>query len=480
MIGSTALLLVMAIAAPASDGDAPGLDLLLLIDRSGSMSSPAQRKLAAASIDLSLTMAARATRQQRVRHRVGIVSFGSTARIDLPLTVVDDAAMPVIREVLSAADSQRSLGNTDFAEAFDAAAGAFTGEPPRRRAILLISDGRAHVPGVSRDESMRRLNGVLRSRFRSPVDVDVILFGGGDDAWRDLPHTRIHRAGGERDAALATLHGVVSDLLGTTSQEREISGAFETIELPPYLDLVIFDLIGDRSREQVSFFAPGTDQPLDLQTPGVEEVRFGGALTTVVVHRPLPGFWTFRKTQPSSRVRVLAQQFFPRGILLAPDSRALVRRHERVAITYRLLDENGAALRQLPDYPLTVDMTLAAPDGRRVSLAMSRAATADVYRANAATACDVPGRYWTEVAVTAVGAGGRAVRVFDDRWSGFSVDAGAAAEPPRMSAAMVQASEPRRRRSTLVAAAVFTLAVLAAVFRPLRRLYVARRQTRVA
>jgi len=480
MIRSLLLALAIAVPAPTLGGDAPGLDLLLLVDRSGSMSSPAQRKLDAALIDLSLNMTTRAAHQEHVRHRVAVMSFGSTARVDLALTAVDDAAMPAIRAALSAADSQHSLGNTDFAEAFAAAAGAFDDEPQRRHAIVMISDARPHVPGLPREESLRRLDAVMRARFRAPLDIEVILFGAGGDAWRHLPHARMHRAAGGRNAALATLYRVVSDLLGTTSQEGEIAGAFETIELPPYLDLVIFDILGGRPSEEVSIFAPGASQAIDLRTAGVEEVRFGGALATVVVHRPLPGLWTFKKTAPVSRVRVLAQQFFPRGILVVPDPRASVRPHERVSVAYRLLDDNGTPLRQLPNYPLSVNMVLAMPDGRRLPLPMSRAAAADVYRTTAAAACDIPGRYWTEVAVTAAGAGGRAVRVFDDRWSGFSVRANAGAEPPLMTAALVRHPEPRRRWLTLAAAAVFALVVLAVVFRPLRRLYVARRQARAA
>ena len=46
-----------------------------------------------------------------------------------------------------------------------------------------------------------------------------------------------------------------------------------------------------------------------------------------------------------------------------------------------------------------------------------------------------------------------------------------------MTAALVRHPEPRRRWLTLVAAALFVLAVLAAALRPLRRLYVARRNS---
>jgi hypothetical protein len=141
----------------------------------------------------------------------------------------------------------------------------------------------------------------------------------------------------------------------------------------------------------------------------------------VAVHRPAAGNWTFRKANSASRVRVLTQQFFPRGMLVGPDPRSPVRQHQHVAIEYRLLDGNGASLQELAAYPLSVEVTLATPDGRRVAMPMKRAAVADVYRTMSLTECDRSGRYWTEVAVMAADASGRAVRVFEDRWSGFTV-----------------------------------------------------------
>jgi hypothetical protein len=341
------------------------------------------------------------------------------------LTAVNDSTLPAIRSTLSAIDFRQPLGNTNFPAVFGAAADTFaaaSSEPSPRRAILLITDGRAYVPGVPRSESIRRLQKLVGARLSPSVTVDALILGPveGDADWQRVPHTRIHHLAHDRGAALAALYGVVSSLLGTSTQEHEIIGALDTIVLPPYLDLVVFDILRDPSGSGVSVFAPGASQPLDARTHGVEEVRLGSAFSTVAIHRPAAGAWTFRKTNPASRVRVLTQQFFPRGTLIGPDPRSPLRQYEHVAIAYRLLDGNGASLQELAAYPLSVEVTLATPDGRRVALPMKRA-DADAYRTASLTECDMPGRYWTEVSVTAPDASGRAVRVFEDRWSGFAV-----------------------------------------------------------
>jgi hypothetical protein len=551
------LALLVAAAARADTVKRTGLDMVLLVDRSGSI-SPAGRRLENELVDLTMSILARSTREERVQHRVAVVSFGNAARIDLPLSAVDQPALQTIRAKLAAAESRRSLGNTNFPAACDAAAAMFTAADGRRRSILLVTDGRAYVPGITRDEIVRRMQRIVSSKLPPPTTVDLLILGSGRDAapWRHLSGVHVRVARG-RTEALAALHRNVGDLLGTPGQQLELRGALDTIELPPYLDLVVFDIIRDPTASEVSLFAPGARQPLEGHGPGVEEVRLGDAFFTLAVQRPAAGVWTFRKANADSRVRVLMQQFFPRGMLVGPDPRSHLLHQERVTVAYRLVDADGATLQELEAYPLSVDLMLARPDGRRIALPMKRASLSGVYRAAAPAECDVAGRYWTEVVVNAW-AGGRAVRVFEDRWSGFSVlaapavdcrlneltagdrvridcgDTGAAALPPALRMAvhrggrrvapdlrleyrgggifegilpagmaagtyalqtisepstpylrvlparvtLVRPERPRPAAAVVVAAAVVLFALL--VLLPLRRWYVARRQTRIA
>lgn len=467
------LAISLAGAARANTLESAGLDMVLLIDRSGSITS-ADRRVEKELVDLTLAMLARSARGG-VRHRLGVVSFGSAAHIDLPLSAVDQSALQAIRAELASADSGRSLGNTNFPAACDAAADMLAGaEGQRRRSVLLVTDGRSYVPGIPNDEIVRRLQRIVSSKLAATT-FDVLILGSKRDSasWRRLSGVQIQVASGRSDA-LTTLHRDVGDLLGTPGERQRIRGMLDTIDLPPYLDLVVFDVVRDsRDGSGISVFPPGARRPLDARTPGVEEVRLGDAVSTLAVHRPAAGAWTFRKRSADSHVRVLMQQFFPRGVLVRPDSHSTLRTHERVAVGYGLVDSNGAMLKELPSFPLSVDLTLARPDARRIPLPMKQTSRSGVYRA-APAECDLPGRYWTEVVVSA-NVAGRAVRVFEDRWSGFSVLASPAAAccPPRIA--------PVRPARALSVTAVFAAAALALMaLLALWRWYVARRKTRIA
>lgn len=440
-----ALLLACELRGAAPPGR-EGLDLVVLVDQSGSMTGAGGTArndrhglghlLAAFTLELVATDAG----HHRVRHRLGVVSFGSSARVDLPLSEVVPESLARQRRAVAAIRSKASLGTTDFVAALGAAARLFQELPPepgRRRAILLITDG---VPsGAAGAQQGRELARLVADGFPGPCpEIGVVLLpaaaAGARERFRPtlraLSRGRIRELAGRPGEALAGLHPVVSGLLGTStarSLPRRGPGgeSVETLILPPYLDSVVFDVLGEEAGAPIAIFAPGAaDRPLAPGSQGVEETRLGQVLRTVAIRRPAPGTWTFRKPHPRARIEILSRQFFPRGELLAPAAGEPPRQHERAVIAYRVIDGDGAPVRELPGYPLRPEVFLRRPDGSRIHLAMERRPELGpaVFRTRDEAECDLPGRYWTEVAITTRDAGDRRVRVFADRWSGFSVD----------------------------------------------------------
>jgi uncharacterized protein YegL len=461
-------LLLFAASARAQDPLGEGLDLLLLVDRSGSMSAHSPAAIVDA-LPMTLNVLAWSARSARVTHRFGIVSFGSRARLDVPLTVVGAETLPSLRARIAALPS-RSLGDTNFIDAFETAADAFRALPDdsrRRRAIVLLTDGHPSGSKVPMNEAIAR----LVSTQLGTASIDVLLFGDGGELplWRRISGQRVHRVPRERAEVLATLHRVVTGRTGTRSTQESA----ETFVLPPYLDLVVFDIFRGAAKD-VAVFPPGASTPLGPRAKGVEEVHVGDALTTIVVRRPPAGTWTFRRSDPSARVKVLSQQFFARGVLVDPPAEPPVRQHDDVTIGYRLDDEGGRPLQELPGYPLSVDVSLALPDGSRVVMPMTRGARSALYRTSSPVACSITGRYWTEVLITTADSSGEPVRIFEDRWSGFSVEAGArrvlqaamvdviSATPPRQ---QVATTSTRSHLAILAAATVAILALLVALMR---------------
>jgi hypothetical protein len=184
----------------------------------------------------------------------------------------------------------------------------------------------------------------------------------------------------------------------------------------------------------------------------------------------------FRKSDPSARVKVLSQQFFPRGVLVHPAAAPPVRQYDEVTIGYRLEDGAGRPIQELLGYPLSVDVSLALPDGQRIVLPMTRepASRSSLYRTRA-TECSVAGRYWTEVLVTTADSSGQPVGIFEDRWSGFTVDEAARHRPrrdrPARTAMLGVAADQQRMQSrpfelrTLLVIAVPLLVLLFLVLR---------------
>ncbi len=220
----------------------------------------------------------------------------------------------------------------------------------------------------------------------------------------------------------AILQGLVLAFLlagaaGRRSQETE------SLILPPYLESVVFDLFNDEPGAAVEVFAPSDlRHPLTLGVAGVEEIRLGSVLKTLIVRRPAPGRWNFRKS-PGTRVRILSQQFLPRGGLLEPASGQLLRQHDWVFLTYRVTGDDGSPFQELTEYPLTAHAVLIQPNGLRRSLVLEHLPWMGpgVFRTRERTECPLAGRYWTEVSLTTRDLDGRAVTLLHDRWSGFSV-----------------------------------------------------------
>lgn len=197
-----------------------------------------------------------------------------------------------------------------------------------------------------------------------------------------------------------------------------------TFVVPPYLDTMVLDILGANGPGGARIFPPDrSGRPLAAGSEEMEEVWLGESILTVLLHRPVPGRWTFQTGSPG-RIQVLSQRFFPRGVLLEPAGGTPARQDDRVSVTYQLLDGEGAPLRELSGYPLSPDVTLIKPEGGRVRLAMERRPDlgAGVFRARGPVRCDRPGRYWTEVVVAARDLDGRRVTVFHDRGSGFLVE----------------------------------------------------------
>lgn len=456
----TAVILFAALQAVADEHRrGPGVDLIVVVDRSASMSGRGIDRL----VRLVLDLAARNADATHIGHRFGMVSFGSSARVDLPPTPLLDGGAARARGALAAALHTPGMGHTDVLRGLTAARQLFDAVPAgadNRHVLLLITDGVAYVPSMPAAVVARELRRYAATL--NDVTLEILLLppagGEGDERlWRDVSRDRVHVASADADVSLYRL---VSGIVGTrTIEVRGRSG--ETLVVPPYLDTIVFDVFRGRPPGEVAIFAPDALRPIDPAAIG--EVRTGELLSTVAVRRPAPGRWTFRKARADGTVRIFSQQFFPRGLLVEPAG-APVRQYDRVRIGYRISDGGGAPVEELPGYPLSVELTVISPKGERRPLRMRRDPLCDrgCFRAGSEVECDVAGRYWTEVEVKTNDGDERVVSVFSDRWSGFRVAAAERAAHPHMHFA--QASAAAVAGDSIPRSVVIAIVVVASVF----------------
>ena len=407
----------------------PGLDLIILADRSTSMAH--QPRADAPLLLLTVDLLARNATANRIEHRIAVIGFGSAATVDIPFTRVRPATVPALRERIAGLRHE-DRGDTDVLAAFTAAKSLFETlgpAPDRRRAIVLVTDGVPYVRGTNMSAYRTALRDFAATHFaQGGVTVDVLLIGARNDSiWQGIG-TSVVLAGRGQDQLLAQAHGIITRVAGTRTAESapaKAHPAVETLIVPPYLEVIVFDIFRATPAERVEVFPPGARVPVRAGVGGVESVRLGDALATLVVPRPAPGEWTIRKSAAGARVRVLSQQFFPRGVLVRPSPTERLRQCERVVLAYRVIDGSGAPLRTLRDYAIAVDLLLAKPDGTTVAVAVEQDASlgASTFRSVNEVFCGIDGRYWTDVRITTVDARGRHLDVFRDRWSGFSVAA---------------------------------------------------------
>jgi von Willebrand factor type A domain len=427
---SVALLLFVSAAASAS----PGLDVALLIDRSTSMAHRSRNQ--DVLLRMTLDLLARNAEANRVEHRIAVISFGSSARVDVPFTSVHGGETRLRRQLATL--HYEDLGDTNVLDAFVAAERLFRvlpANPERLRAIVLLTDGVPFVRGVNSKAYRASLRIFATTHLaREGISIDVLLVDSRNTAmWSEL--ARVTLAGSAPDQFLPQTHGVIARLAGTRTAESapaKTNPAIDTLVVPPYLEVIVFDIFRASRNAAVEIFPPRSTRPIRAGINGITSLPVGDVLATFVVPRPVPGEWIIRKSRADTRVRVLSQQFFPRGVLLRPAETETLSRCSRVPLAYRVLDGRGDPLEELPDYALTLEVTLAKPDGANSTIAMERDASlgAAGFRSAHDMLCEIAGRYWTDVRITALDAKGHRLEVFRDRWSGFSVAPTGCAQPP--------------------------------------------------
>lgn len=423
---------------------ARGFDFVVIVDQSGSMSGvsgPASDGLGVRNdmVKRTFELLAKDGVLNNVTHRFAVVSFGDYIRIDLPLSAITPASVDRLRQRLESSISRKSLGFTHFLPAFTAVRNMFAHGPiaePKKRIVLLITDGAPYVEGIKIASYQKKLRELVASSF--PYDDYIFhvialndpsgnywdLYG---SFWKKLSNNHAVKLKKDREEIFRTLHKVVNDILGTPAQHIP-PDMYDNVVIPPYLESVVFDIFRDNPQVEVQIFpADHPDKPLSSESQHVSFVRVGRTIKSVTVTNPKPGIWKISKSHENAQVDVYFQRFFPRGILLHPNPEVAVRQFEKLVVKYCVEDGDHNPIEELPGYPLTLELSLVKPDGARMQMEMKKSPDPSekeksVFKTTGEIVCDLPGTYKTEVVIGTKDLSNKPVTLFRDQWSKFQVE----------------------------------------------------------
>ncbi|MCP4347527.1 MAG: VWA domain-containing protein [Desulfobacterales bacterium] len=432
------VILVTGFTLPAiAQTSLKGLDLVVIVDQSGSMTSRKKsrqpsdprgvRNDMALVILNSLKLNATAN---KVTHRLCVVSFGSKSRLDLPLTEVSENNYDKLHKQLNSSLSDQNMGNTHFQAAFEDARQVFDNvhfNRTRERVIVLITDGSPYIANIRLKNYITDLKRFIKDKFPHP-DYKFHVFALNDpqstywerygDLWKELTHNNaVKLENSDEKNIFLTLNKFMNDLLATPSEHVEPS-TYDNLIIPPYLETIVFNVLYTDSATRILLYPPDRDEPL---TDRISYMNMGKTIQAITIRRPEPGKWRIAP-KPDSEVDVYMQKFFPRGKLLKPGPDEKIRQYRTTKVHYQVVDSDDRPIKELPNYPFQLGLKLIKPDNKVEIVQMWRSSDQDPFETLRDIDCDIPGVYRTEVSIATKDLTGRTVSIFQDKYSSFVVE----------------------------------------------------------
>ena len=327
---TAALLLVTPRPARAEAAEPVQADLILLLDRSGSMVKNDPRGLTDTGPQVLVDML-------DPGDRVAIVAFDTDARLLLPLTPVGDGS--AARQALGAMG--RPVGQwTDIKAALGAALEQL-GYPTAERApaVLLFTDGKPEtqpggVPPAYADELRLTVN---RLAGRS---VPVFTVGLGDADFTTLEQISTGtRAETFTAASAQQVVSVFTDVLSRVKERRVnlsfteelapgVTGPVHSFQVPPYTRLLTLSGVANGGVRLLGT-APGGGA---LEAAPGAKVSQGANYTVLTIPNPAPGTWSVQLEGSGRAVAQAQTESALRLSLVAPQPYSQVSREAQVEV----------------------------------------------------------------------------------------------------------------------------------------------------
>lgn len=349
------------------------LDVVLIVDQSGSMVQTTDRSGLRAKAAEFFVEYLRSWASVRQDHRLGVVNFGSDAPSEksVPLQPVV-AASGAIKQAIEQIQQQvaaQHLGHTMFVSALGEAkrlleeANAFT--PDRQPALIILTDGEPDdglKPKKPLDSFFREIENYIGQNLpREKVPIYVVAIDQHNQYWPSnrpywerLCKRAVRIESTDREELIPVYMQVLGDLLGF--EWKEVTA--QQVELPPYLERVSFTLLKLDPAVKLRILDP-TGQELSPQPPKVIRQTGKGEREYEIysIGDPQPGSWTVEPVTPGGqrflgRMKIYQHSLFVTTIVHSPHP--LHPQGKPMSFNLEFRRRDGKPVAEIPGYPLRI------------------------------------------------------------------------------------------------------------------------------
>lgn len=285
------LMLGAVVNVRADDHKTKNLDVVVVVDQSGSMKSNDPKGLMREAVNSLITMLSPET------SRVGIISFNRAQTKVAELTELKD--LDITKALNAKVDAIEYKGDTDIGNAVADAVEMFDENDDHAHAILVLSDGRNDF-GIDKNaekESDERLNDALMKAHTQGCQVFCLGFGKEMSNVNDTPYAKLLSiASAPENVSTETdpskihefFEAMLARLIG--SKEQKISG--DEVRIEPNVKEANISISSPEDLSEIEVILTGPDGN-EIPLVDSESVRYykGKYSAVIKLFRPEPGVY---------------------------------------------------------------------------------------------------------------------------------------------------------------------------------------------
>ena len=381
LFGLFCLTILSAFPSVAKGGTSPGIDVVIIIDQSGSMwgARPSftendrwdHRIGQAKNIIYRLTEHAQ---DSVFVHRVIVIDMGDNASLAAPSPLIIQYNPATPNGLLTSSRSwveryvtAKDLINTNTPESLELAFNQLSklekiGDD-RRKVILLLTDGRPDLgPGKeSLDDLRSRIESITKDFDANKIELWLVAINDASNYWNEGDGEFWQKVAGTNRARLAetastNIAKIVQDIVNQWLEidDLEVKDEFDC---PPYLRRIIFDVNFSTPRSSISITDPnGAAVPLSSGGGASSP----GTFSRFVMDDPKPGIYKINKDS-SRAYTTFVEMESPHIQRLKPSRKTSIAAESE--ILFQVTDSSRNVLEMKPEFPLETSVVITSDTG---------------------------------------------------------------------------------------------------------------------